>query len=98
MKEQDITHDQHEVLTVDELAARLKVCRSTVFSWMQDGILVSGRHYFKVGRVLRFVYCAQLVQELLQGSETAAMDCERTHSVSPEQGRIKRESPLNWDY
>ena len=44
---------QVEILTVEEFAERMKVGRTTVFQWLKDGTLIQGRHYIKIGRVLR---------------------------------------------
>lgn len=83
----------YEVLTVEELAQRLRVSRATLFTWMQKGVLSQGRHYFKRGRVLRFIWNADLINELLLGKN----DCQEQKPVLPVT-RIKSESPLNWDY
>ena len=43
-----------ELLTVEEFAEHMKISRSTVFDWIRRGTLKAGRHYIKVGRVIRF--------------------------------------------
>jgi hypothetical protein len=45
-----------EILTVEQFALRLTMSRTTLFEWLKTGILVQGKHYFKVGRILRFVW------------------------------------------
>ena len=45
-----------EILTVEELADRLKVSRSTVFGWLKNNILIEGIHYLRIGRVLRCLW------------------------------------------
>lgn len=45
-----------EILTVEQFALRLTMSRTTLFEWLKSGILVQGKHYFKVGRILRFVW------------------------------------------
>ena len=41
------------MLTVDEYADRLKVSRTTVFSWLKSGELREGVDYIRRGRILR---------------------------------------------
>ncbi len=86
-----------EFLTVEQLAERLQVSRATLFSWMQKGILAQGRHYFKRGRVLRFIWSTALIQELLSGSP--AKDATET-PAKPSLKPVKqlKSSPINWEY
>jgi hypothetical protein len=86
-----------EFLTVEQLSDRLQVSRATLFNWMKKDILTQGRHYFKRGRVLRFIWSDDLIQELLAGSP------EDMEKVSPEKPYLKpirqiKSSPINWDY
>jgi excisionase family DNA binding protein len=50
-----------ELLTVEQFAERLQVSRTTVFEWLKTGNLEQGKHYFKIGRVLRFVWDVTLL-------------------------------------
>lgn len=43
-----------EFLTVEEFAHRMKVSRTTVFSWLKNGELQKGFHYLRLGRIIRF--------------------------------------------
>ena len=43
-----------ELITVEEFAEKLKIGRTTVFQWLKDGTLVQGKHFIKIGRVIRF--------------------------------------------
>lgn len=82
-----------ELLTVDQMADRLNLSRATVFVWMQQGILVKGRHFLKYGRVLRFVWNAALIQELVAGclvDEGAMAPLRVPRQVKP--------NPINWEY
>lgn len=45
-----------ELLTVAEFAERLKVSRTTVFSWLKGGELLASVHYVRIGRILRFLW------------------------------------------
>jgi len=46
--------NQPEFLTVAEFADRLKVSRTTVFSWLKNGELREGADFIRLGRILRF--------------------------------------------
>lgn len=86
-----------ELLTVDQFAQRLQVSRATVFTWMQKQILVQGRHFLKIGRVLRFTWSVDLVACLLQDSAQtvpAAAPAIRPVNLT----RKKIDSSLNWEY
>jgi hypothetical protein len=86
-----------EILTVEEFANRLKVSRATLFSWMKRGILAQGRHFFKRGRVLRFIWSEELIQGLLEDSGEAA---GKRLPVKPSTMQIQKEksTPINWGY
>lgn len=55
-----ICHSNTDLLTVEEFADKLKVSRSTVFGWLKSGLLQEGKHYFRIGRIIRFVWDAGL--------------------------------------
>jgi len=86
-----------DLLTVEEFADKLKVSRSTVFGWLKSGQLQEGRHFFRIGRIIRFVWDAGLflgrkhqkkatrVFKSLRPTETA------THSTPSQPG-------INLDY
>jgi hypothetical protein len=80
-----------EVLTIEEFAQKLHVSRATVFVWMKRGVLLEGEHFFKLGRVVRFVWSGDLLEKLLQGS-----GIERPQPVKT----VNRQtaSPINWEY
>jgi len=86
-----------ELLTVEQFAQRLQVSRATVFSWIQKQILVQGRHFLKIGRVLRFTWSDDLVSTLLHDSALVlpvALPAVKPVSLT----RKKSDSSLNWDY
>lgn len=93
----DTTPQSPELLTVEQFAQRLQVSRATVFAWMQKQILVQGRHFLKIGRVLRFTWSDDLITCLLQ-------DSAQTVPVVPPPlspivaSRQKSGSALNWEY
>ena len=45
-----------ELLTVEQFAERMQVSRTTVFSWLKNGVLQETVHYFRVGRILRLCW------------------------------------------
>lgn len=55
-----ICHSETNLLTVEEFADKLKVSRSTVFGWLKSDKLQEGKHYFRIGRIIRFVWDAGL--------------------------------------
>ena len=80
-----------EVLTVEEFARKLHVSRATVFAWIKRGSLTEGEHFFKIGKVLRFVWSGELLAGLPQGS--GAKHPQPVKPVIQE-----KPSPINWDY
>ena len=57
-----------ELLTVEEFAERMKISRTTVFDWMRKGTLKAGRHYVKIGRIIRFEWGPELLRKLKEDS------------------------------
>ena len=57
-----------ELLTIEEFAERMKISRTTVFDWMRKGTLKAGRHYMKIGRIIRFEWGPELIQKLREDS------------------------------
>ncbi|QEM68915.1 helix-turn-helix domain-containing protein [Geobacter sp. FeAm09] len=81
-----------EMLTVEQFSQRLQVSRATVFVWIQKNILCQGKHYFKIGRVLRILWTKELLESLSQAPGHATRELES----APRQK--KSSGPLNWDY
>jgi len=78
-----------ELLTVEEFAQRMKISRTTVFDWIRKGALKAGRHYLKIGRVIRFEWGPELVQRL---REDSVVEHEESGSNSlPKQTRLRKE-------
>lgn len=92
----------HELLTPEEFAEKLKISRSTLFEWLNKGILLPGKHYFKVGRVLRFVWSEDLILSLLERSVTIAIEGDSTPSGMIPKKSIKpgnkQKLSVNWEY
>lgn len=97
MKNEPLSQQPPELLTVEQFAQRLQVSRATVFAWMQKQILVQGRHFLKFGRVLRFSWSDDLVACLLHDS--AQVVPVAPPPLSPVAvSRKKTGSSLNWEY
>ncbi len=89
--------DNFELISPDEFIGRLGIAKSTLHLWRSKGWLVPGRHFLKLGLVVRYFWS---LDRLLEIHEI----CNRDHS----QQRLKRvkapPSPLstdervNWDY
>jgi hypothetical protein len=58
--------DVADCLDILKYAKKWQVSRSTIFTWMRIGVLVRGRHYVKIGRVLRFFWELHLIREIDQ--------------------------------
>jgi len=86
---------KHEILTPEEFAERLKIGRSTLFEWLQKGILVPGKHFLKVGRVLRFVWSDDVVITLL---ELSSQPAQRRQVAGKKSAPVAAQNPVNWDY
>lgn len=86
-----------DLLTVEQFAERLQISRATVFAMMQRGVLVAGRHFIRLGRVVRFPWSAELVAELLKTTgEQNAPPPRQQRSIRPQ--RSVKGSPVNWEY
>lgn len=86
---------KHEILTPEEFAERLKIGRSTLFDWLQKGILVPGKHFLKVGRILRFIWSDDVVITLLELSSQAA---QRRQAGGRKNNPVAARNPIDWDY
>ena len=53
-----------ELLLIDEYAERLKVGKSTIYQWKALGILKPGKHFFQVGKTIRYLWSLDHIMEL----------------------------------
>ncbi|MDK9717177.1 MAG: helix-turn-helix domain-containing protein [Trichlorobacter sp.] len=94
--------NNNELLTPEEFAERLKIGRSTLFDWLGKGILVPGQHYFKIGRVLRFVWSDELVQCLLERTVTICVDGDKlllvSRQINSTKSANKKKPSINLEY
>lgn len=88
-----------ELLTVEEFAERMKISRTTVFDWIRKGTLKAGRHYLKIGRIVRFEWGPELIQKL---REDSAEEPVKQHGSPVGTGNKKRVTgkrlAINLDY
>lgn len=68
---------QVEFLTIEQFATRLQLSRSTAYSWIAQGRLVSGEHVLHVGGVIRILWNDDLLTHLLELSKSASTPVER---------------------
>jgi len=91
-----------EVLTVEEFADRMKISRTTVFDWMKHGRLKEGRHYIKVGRIIRFEWGPELLKMLHEDSAQAEVAVQPALPRQPMARERKRprnkNTTINFDY
>jgi len=91
--------DNIELLTVEAYAKRFCVSRTTVFEWKKNGILIPGRHYIKIARTLRFVWCSEIIGDL---HESNAQDTEnkkkQTINSTMSKKVTNKKSTINMEY
>ena len=91
--------DTGRLLTTNEFADRLKVSRTTVFKWIKDGTLMPGRHFIRVGRIVRFLWEPDLIREIHQDSFLQSVSIEQqSDRFAEERTRSGKRSVLNLDY
>jgi excisionase family DNA binding protein len=81
--------DTVDLINIEEFAKRLQVSRTTVFDWIKKGKLLPGRHFIKVGRVIRFEWGPDLVKKLHEVSDVPS---EASHDIKPQPTRSSRTS------
>jgi hypothetical protein len=57
-----------EMLTLEEFAGRMNVCRTIVYDMISDNRLRAGRHYIVMNSKKRFPWGAMLIRTLLEDS------------------------------
>ena len=94
-----INSDNIELLTIEEYARRFGVCRTTIFEWKKLGKLKSGRHFIKIGRVLRFFWSIDVIRDLHNVNnekiETPDADLKAAKKVMMD---INKRSTINFEY
>ena len=88
-----------EILLMDEYAGRLKVGRSTIYNWKNDGTLVAGRHYIQKGKILRFIWAIDLILELHDQQDSATESNEKILPEETHSSEIRsKKVGINLDY
>lgn len=97
---EELNHkNSFEVLLMEEFADRLKVGRSTICNWKNDGTLVAGRHYIQKGKVLRFIWAIDLILELHDKKDSATGSNEKILPENNSPSRIRsKKVGLNLNY
>ena len=65
----------------------MKVGRTTVFQWIKDGTMIQGRHFLKIGRVLRIRWPEVLVQ---LGEDNLQLEAQNTEPHPPRRLKTPR--------
>jgi hypothetical protein len=62
-----------------------------LFDWVNKGILVRGRHYIKIGRILRFTWSEDIVASIVEATmgEKPSLKQRKKKFISP---------CIDWDY
>lgn len=65
------------IISIEEFANRLGISRSTAYTWLAEGRLVTGRHVLRIGRVVRILWSDELMAHLLSLSVAGPKVTER---------------------
>jgi hypothetical protein len=91
--------DNIELLTLEEYAKRFGVCRTTIFEWKKRGRLKAGRHFIKIGRVLRFFWSIDVIRDLHNDKdEKSETSNDNLMDARKEIKGMKRGSAINFEY
>jgi hypothetical protein len=91
--------DAFEPLCIDQYAKRLKVGRTTIFKWKEEGALVPGRHFFKRGKIVRYIWARDLIMELHENTENKSKTVHQQGVGSTTKShKAKKESTINLEY
>ena len=88
-----------ELLSIDEYAKRLKVGRTTIFTWKKNGTLVPGQHYIQKGKIVRYIWARDVIEEIHQKSEQDTENPKQQVMVPiEEKQRAKNSSIIDFEY
>ena len=91
--------DFYEILTTVETLTRLKIGRTKLFQLIKRGALIPGRHYFKNGRVLRFVWGPDLIEAINEEPvKEPELTDQQTSNFPTRKIRTGKNSVINLDY
>ena len=87
-----------ELLTIDEYARRFRVCRTTIFEWKKQGKLQDGRHFIKIGRVLRFFWNIDVIKDLHNLNNEKIEKTKADVTAMKKINGINAKSTINFEY
>lgn len=91
--------DFFEILTTEEVLARLKIGRTKLFELKKKGKLIPGRHFFKNGGILRFVWGPDLIMALHEDPAQNTQTTDQKNKASKQnQSVANKRSPINMEY
>ena len=91
--------DFYEILTTVETLTRLKIGRTKLFQLIKRGALIPGRHYFKNGRVLRFIWSRDLIEAINEKPvKEPELTIQQAKNLSTKTIRTVKKSTINLDY
>jgi excisionase family DNA binding protein len=86
------------LLTIEQLAQRLQVSRTTIFSWLKSGNLKEGIHYFRLGRVIRFHWPLAFAIPMCAPRKKIAPDLKEFPQAKKPKANRGTSSGINLDY
>jgi hypothetical protein len=91
--------DAFELLNIDEFAKRFMIGRTTIFKWKQDGTLIPGRHYIQKGKIVRYIWARDVIEDIHQKSERDSEQPKNQVKIPiKERPRAKNSSAINLKY
>ena len=91
--------DAFELLNIDEYAKRFMISRTTIFKWKQDGTLLPGRHYIQKGKIVRYIWARDVIEDIHQKTERDTEQSENQVRVPIKEGpRARNSSFINFEY
>ena len=91
--------DAFELLNIDEYAKRLRIGRTTIFKWKQDGTLVPGRHYIQKGKIVRYIWTLNVIREIHENTDQKSENFNQ-QGISSITKKLKssKKSSINFEY
>ena len=91
--------DTIELLSIEEYTRRFGVSRTTIFKWIKQGKLKPGRHFIKIGRVLRLFWSIDVIRDLHNDNEKN-LETSNAHLKATGKARLdlNKRSTINFEY
>ena len=87
-----------ELITIEEFAKRMGVCRATAFDWKAHGRVKLGRDFIQIGRTIRVLWCPELLKHLQEDCLQAEAQPSVEKKKRPVKLRNKGKASINLDY